>query len=88
MDTHYPWMNMDAKDVVNHPKHYTTGRIEVADAIEGLGLDFLEGNVVKYVCRHKYKHSSPVKQLEDLNKAKWYLDKLIAQYSGGRTNGD
>ena len=75
---------MDAKDVVNHPKHYTTGRIEVADAIMGLGLNFLEGNVVKYVSRYKYKHVSPVKQLEDLNKAKWYLDKLIAKYSEGR----
>ena len=76
---------MDAKDVVNHPKHYTTGRIEVADAIMGLGLNFLEGNVVKYVSRYKYKHVSPVKQLEDLNKAKWYLDKLIAKYSEVRT---
>jgi len=79
---------MDAKDVVNHPKHYTTGRIEVADAIEGLGLNFMEGNVVKYVCRHRYKHASPGKQLEDLKKAKWYLDKLIARYTEGHSNGD
>ena len=79
---------MDAKDIVNHPKHYTTGRIEVADAIEGLGLNFMEGNVVKYVCRHRYKHATPAKQLEDLKKAKWYLNRLIAQYSEGHNNGD
>ena len=79
MDTHYPWMNMDAKDAIDHPKHYTTGKIEVADAIAGLNLNFLEGNIVKYVCRYKYKHGSPEKQLEDLKKAKWYLEYLIKE---------
>ena len=80
MDTHYPWMSEETRDTVNHPKHYTTGRIEVADAIDGLGLNFIEGNVVKYLARYRHKHSTPAKQLEDLKKAKWYLDKVIDQY--------
>ena len=73
-------MHMGPKDTVNHPPHYTTGRIEVADAIDGLGLNFIEGNIVKYVSRYRYKHDKPEKQLEDLLKAKWYLEKLISLY--------
>ena len=77
---------MDAKDAIDHPKHYTTVKIEVADAIAGLNLNFLEGNIVKYVCRYKYKHGSPEKQLEDLKKAKWYLEKLITNREGTLIN--
>jgi len=59
-------------DVVNRPPHYTAGAMEVIDAIEGLGLDFCAGNVVKYVARYKLKNG-----LEDLQKAEWYLRRLI-----------
>lgn len=59
-------------DSVNHPKHYTTGSMEVIDAIEGLGLGFHAGNVVKYVARYKHKGG-----VEDLKKARWYLERLI-----------
>lgn len=59
---------------VNHPAHYNQGKIEVIDAIEGWSLGFHEGNVIKYVARHKHKNG-----LEDLKKAKWYLDRLIEQ---------
>jgi len=59
-------------DSVNHPNHYQTAPgIEVIDLIEH--LSFLEGNIVKYVCRHSGKNG-----LEDLKKAHWYLDRLIA----------
>ncbi len=47
--------------------------MEVIDAIEGLELCFHSGNVLKYIARYKYKE----KPLEDLKKARWYLDRLI-----------
>lgn len=69
-------MSEDARtyDVVNHPKHYNQGKIEVIDFIEDQKLDFRAGNVVKYVCRHGNKNG-----LEDLKKARWYLDRLIKE---------
>ena len=60
-------------EAVNHPPHYNQGNIEVIDAIEDWGLDFNAGNVVKYVSRHQHK----AEPLEDLKKARWYLDRLI-----------
>lgn len=60
-------------DNVNHPSHYTQGNIEVIDFIEDQSLDYREGNVIKYVCRYKYKNG-----LEDLKKARWYLNRLIS----------
>lgn len=62
-------------DAVNHPAHYTMGKIEVIDAIEDWKLGLHEGNVVKYVARAKYKG----RELEDLKKARWYLDRRIQQ---------
>ena len=58
------------KEKINHPKHYNKGTIEVIDAIVDWELDFCMGNVIKYIARHKYKESP----LEDLRKARWYLD--------------
>jgi hypothetical protein len=46
--------------------------MEVITAIEGMGLDYHQGNVVKYVSRYRYKNG-----VEDLRKAKWYIDRLI-----------
>jgi hypothetical protein len=60
------------EDPVNSPKHYTQGNMEVITAIEGMGLDYHQGNVVKYVSRYRYKNG-----IEDLRKAKWYIDRLI-----------
>lgn len=59
---------------VNHPKHYNKGKIEVIEAIEDWDLNFSEGNVVKYVARHRFKGEP----LEDLKKARWYLERLIS----------
>jgi len=59
-------------DPVNSPKHYTQGSMEVITAIEGLGLDYHQGNVLKYVSRYRYKNG-----IEDLRKAKWYIDRLL-----------
>lgn len=60
-------------EVVNHPQHYNAvGKIEVIDFIEDKQLGFHVGNVVKYVVRAPYKNG-----LEDLQKARWYLDREI-----------
>jgi hypothetical protein len=66
-------------DTVDHPRHYTFGRIEVIDAIEAWGLGFHDGNVVKYIARAKHKG----RYLEDLEKAQWYLSRLIGLVRGG-----
>jgi hypothetical protein len=63
---------MAIDDPVNSPKHYTQGNMEVITAIEGMALDYHQGNVVKYVSRYRYKNG-----IEDLRKAKWYIDRLI-----------
>ena len=66
-------------DVVNHPAHYNTGGVECIEYIQQqLGPEFrsyLLGNLIKYIHRHQYKG----KPVEDLRKARWYLDKLIQQ---------
>src|SRR5690606_10959106 len=64
-------------DPVNHPPHYTQGKVESIDAIESaLGEEgfkgFLAGNAMKYI--HRYRHKNG---LEDLKKARWYMDRLI-----------
>ena len=61
------------KDMVNHPPHYNKGSIEIIDFIQDWNLDFITGNIIKYVTRSPYKN----KPLEDLEKAKFYLDRLI-----------
>lgn len=62
-------------DPVNHPSHYTDGKIEVIDFIEDKNLSFHLGNVVKYIARAGKKDTT--KTLEDLKKARWYLDRYI-----------
>ena len=65
----------DDTEKVNHPSHYNQGKIEVIDAIEDWDLNFCEGNVIKYVARHRHR-SEPI---EDLKKAQWYLERLIGK---------
>ena len=68
------------KDNVNHPSHYTQGATECIDAIKEAtkGLFGIEAvctaNIIKYVWRWKFKNG-----VEDLLKAKWYLDRLIEE---------
>jgi hypothetical protein len=64
-----------AVDNVNHPSHYNSGKIEVIEAIEDWGLGFHRGNSVKYIARAGKK--DPAKELEDLEKASWYLNRSI-----------
>lgn len=63
------------EDVVNHPAHYNTGKIEVIDFIEDQGLEYHEGNAVKYISRAGKKN--PDTRVEDLQKAVWYLTRLV-----------
>lgn len=63
---------------IDHPAHYNMGKIEVIDAIEDWQLDFCLGNAVKYIARAKHKGS----ELEDLKKARWYLDRAIQRLEG------
>ena len=67
-------------DNINYPKHYNinwTGEqaIETYDYINSWKMEYAEGNIIKYVSRHKYKG----KALQDLKKARWYLNKLIEE---------
>lgn len=61
------------EDVVNHPSHYTQYPVEVIELTRH--MPFCDGNVVKYVARSPYKGN----RLQDLKKARWYLDDAIAQ---------
>ena len=61
------------EDVINNPSHYTRGKIEVIDFIEDQQLPYHLGNVIKYIARAGYKGD----KLEDLKKARWYLDRYI-----------
>lgn len=62
------------KDIVNHPPHYKSGGIETIDFIEAKRLGYHLGNVVKYISRAGIKSDCPI---EDLKKARWYLDRYI-----------
>ena len=68
-------------DMVNNPAHYNKSGIECIDAIAaatGEGFEYyLQGNIMKYLWRYRYKNGA-----EDLEKAKWYLDKLIKEVEG------
>jgi hypothetical protein len=62
-------------DEVNHPAHYTSYPVEVIQITEH--LNFCRGNAVKYIARAGLKN--PEKEIEDLRKARWYLDREIAR---------
>ena len=62
-----------ADDMVNSPPHYTAGGIETIDFIEAKELGYNLGNVVKYITRSGHKGN----KLEDLEKAQWYLNRVI-----------
>ena len=61
-------------EAVNHPAHYNQGKFEVIDVIDDWKLGFNDGNAVKYIARARYKG----KHLEDLKKARWYLNREIS----------
>jgi hypothetical protein len=70
-------------DPVNHPPHNLHGPNEVLDLIEGFGLGYHLGNVIKYVLRADHK-AAPV---TDLEKARWYLDREIGRRTRAEAAG-
>lgn len=85
--THAPSPHTEGPvDAVHHPSHYTRGSIECIDAIDALVSQFDDpmtgfyaAQVLKYIWRHEHKG----KPLEDLKKAKWYLERLIEKKEKG-----
>lgn len=65
-----------ADDPVSHPSHYTQYPVEVIELTRH--LDFCRGNAVKYIARAGFK-GGPEKELEDLEKAEWYVKDAIAE---------
>lgn len=71
----------EEQDVVNKPKHYTYGDIEVIDYIEQVTknykpeLAFAIGNAIKYISRANHKNGK-----EDLDKARWYLERAFKKW--------
>ena len=68
-----------SNDVVNHPAHYTQGGIECIEAIKASMTEeefrgYLKGCQMKYMWRYRLKGG-----VEDLKKARWYLDRLIGE---------
>lgn len=73
--------SIKTEDLVNSPEHYNKGDIECIDAIKAsMSLyafrGYLKGNIEKYVWRHENKGNPQ----QDLEKAQWYLNQLIATY--------
>ena len=66
-----------SNDNVNSPAHYNQAGIECLDAIAAATGDgyeyYLQGNIIKYLWRYRYKNG-----IEDLKKAQFYLNRLIA----------
>ena len=71
-------------DNVNAPLHYLHGKKETIDVIRDCMTSdefhgYLKGNILKYVSRYKFKGEP----LEDLQKAQWYLNRLIQEVNNG-----
>ena len=84
------WLEKKCKDNppadnVNHPSHYTSGKIEVIDFIEDKEFGFHLGNAVKYISRAGRKN--PDKIVEDLQKAVWYINREIGRLEGMKNDG-
>ena len=78
-------VDIPKNDMVNHPPHYQSeSGLEVIDVIEAFTADLkgseavCTGNVIKYTLRWKHKNG-----LEDLKKARWYLNRLIKKLEKG-----
>ena len=74
----YMKKRMEMADMVNNPPHYNQAGVECIEAIRAATDEgyqyYLQGNIIKYLWRYRYKNG-----VQDLEKAKWYLDKLIGE---------
>jgi dipeptidase len=66
-----------SNDTVNHPAHYTQGKIECIDYIIDKKLSYCLGNAIKYITRCELKNGGK-NRIEDLQKAVFYINKQIA----------
>lgn len=73
---------IEARETVDHPAHYggADNPYEAIKVIEAWGLGFCLGNTVKYISRAGKK--DPAKEIEDLEKASWYLTRRIQELKG------
>lgn len=82
-NNHAKGVYVESNDSVNHPTHYTFGKFEVIDVLlDWFGTDPLVWQVGKYCARYMHKG----KPLEDLKKARFYLDRRIKQLEEEITN--
>lgn len=71
-------------DAVKNPSHYCGTKYQVINFIEDRGLGYCLGNVVKYICRAGKKYvGDKQKELQDLKKAKWYLERRLEEHKNG-----
>ena len=75
-------INNKLNDPVNRPSYYADGKIEVITYIEDKKLGFCLGNAIKYISRAGKK--DPRKEVEDLKKAIWYIERRISQLEDKR----
>lgn len=71
-------IDQKAKDDINHPVHYTQGKVECIEAMEASStpeqfIGYLKNSVLKYIWRVGLKDDS----LKDIKKAQWYLNRLV-----------
>jgi len=71
-------LELVGSDMVNSPPHYNQAGVECIEAIRAATDEgyqyYLQGNIIKYLWRYRYKNG-----VQDLEKAQWYLDKLIEE---------
>ena len=64
-------------DKVKQPPHYFRFKIEPITFIMQNDIPYAEGNAIKYICRWRWKHKTKEAQIEDLKKAKQYIDLIL-----------
>ena len=72
------WNENRKKDNVN-PAQYQTGSIEVIDFILDQKMSYLIASATKYLCRYPHKHKAGEGRLDDLRKARWFIEKQIEE---------
>ncbi len=79
------WNENRKKDYVNrsftnvNPAHYQKGKIEVIDFILDQKMSYLIASATKYLCRYPHKHKAGEGRLDDLRKARWFIEKQIEE---------
>lgn len=75
-------------DEIKKPSHYHRYKIEPVTFIMDNQIPYAEGNVIKYICRWRFKYSETKDRIKDLEKAKQYIDLLIQKEKQETTDND